>query len=131
MEQNTANNQPLVLVAEDDESNFKLIRAIIGKRCRIEWARTGVEIIDLYHRFGQEAALILMDIKMPLMDGLQATQTLREEGCRLPIIVQTAYAFSSDREKALKSGCNDVLVKPITLMDLRKCINHYIPTIAW
>lgn len=122
---------PLILVAEDDESNFKLIRAIVGKKCRLEWARTGEDIINLYHQFGTEAKMILMDIKMPIMNGLDATQTLRKEGCKLPIVVQTAYAFSTDREKAFAVGADDVLVKPITLMELRKAVSRYLPELTW
>ena len=121
----------LVHVAEDDESYFKLIRAIIGKRCRLEWGKTGEEILNLYHQHKDEAQIILMDIKMPIMTGLEATAKLRAEGCKLPIVVQTAYAFSSDREKAIEAGANNVLVKPITLMDLRQIVKEYIPSIVW
>ena len=130
MEQTTT-DMPLVLVAEDDESNFKLIRAIIGKRCRLEWGRTGQEVINLYHQHKDSARMILMDIKMPVMTGLEATAALRAEGCNLPIVVQTAYAFSSDRDKAIEVGANHVLVKPITLMELRKSGKQYIPSITW
>lgn len=130
MEQ-TTNEMPLVLVAEDDESNFKLIRAIIGKRCRLEWGRTGEELLKLYQQHKEQALMILMDIKMPIMTGLEATAKLRAEGCKLPIVVQTAYAFTSDRDKALEAGANNVLVKPITLTELRKLVKHYIPSIEW
>ena len=130
MEQ-TTNEMPLVLVAEDDESNFKLIRAIIGKRCRLEWGRTGEELLKLYQQHKEEALIILMDIKMPIMTGLEATAKLRADGCKLPIVVQTAYAFTSDRDKALEAGANNVLVKPITLTELRKLVKHYIPSIEW
>ena len=130
MEQIT-NEMPLVLVAEDDESNFKLIRAIIGKRCRLEWGRTGEELLTLYQQHKEQALMILMDIKMPIMTGLEATAKLRADGCKLPIVVQTAYAFSSDRDKALEVGANNVLVKPITLAELRKVVKQYIPSIEW
>lgn len=128
---NDTDKLPLVLVAEDDESNFKLIRAIIGKRCRLGWGKTGEEILNLYHQHKDEAQIILMDIKMPIMTGLEATAKLRAEGCKLPIVVQTAYAFSSDREKAIEAGANNVLVKPITLIDLRQIVKEYIPSIVW
>ena len=130
MEQ-TTNEMPLVLVAEDDESNYKLIRAIIGKRCRLEWGRTGEELLNLYQQQKEEALMMLMDIKMPIMTGVEATAKLRAEGCKLPIVVQTAYAFTSDRDKALEAGANNVLVKPITLAELRKVVKHYIPSIEW
>ena len=103
--------RPLILVAEDDDSNFKLIKAIIEYRDR--------------------ADAILMDIKMPVMNGLEATQIIRREGGTLPVIMQTAYAFSTDRENAIKSGASEVLVKPITLSTLRNCLSSYLPRLEW
>ena len=114
--------RPLILVAEDDDSNFKLIKAIIGKRCEIMWAKNGEEIVSLFHENRDKTDAILMDIKMPIMNGLEATRLIREEGGTLPIIMQTAYAFSADRENAIKSGASEVLVKPITLQALRDCL---------
>ena len=55
--------RPLILVAEDDDSNFKLIKAIIGKKCDIQWAKNGEEIVALFKEYGKEAKAILMDIK--------------------------------------------------------------------
>lgn len=131
MESDNHNYRPLVLVAEDDDSNFKLIKAIIGKKCEILWAVTGEEIISLCHEHGDRAEAILMDIKMPVMDGLKATEILRQEGVTLPIIMQTAYAFASDREQAMRSGATEVLVKPITLNALRSCLSKYLPRLQW
>ena len=59
--------RPLILVAEDDDSNFKLIKAIIGKKCDIQWAKNGEEIVALFKEYGKEAKAILMDIKMPCL----------------------------------------------------------------
>ena len=103
--------RPLILVAEDDDSNFKLIKAIIGKRCEIMWAKNGEEIVSLFHENRDKTDAILMDIKMPIMNGLEATRLIREEGGTLPIIMQTAYAFSADRENAIKSGASEVFVE--------------------
>ena len=60
--------RPLILVAEDDDSNFKLIKAIIGKKCDIEWAKNGEEMVQLFQEHQHRASAILMDIKMPLMN---------------------------------------------------------------
>lgn len=111
--------RPLILVAEDDDSNFKLIKAIIGKKCDILWAKNGEEMLNLYRDHGKEAWAILMDIKMPIMNGLEATRIIRQQGATLPIIMQTAYAFSSDRDNAIEAGATEVLVKPITVSALR------------
>lgn len=125
------NERPLILVAEDDDSNFKLIKAIAGKKCNLMWARTGKEILDLYKQHRGEARLILMDIKMPEMTGLEATKAIREVDKEVPIAMQTAYAFARDREVALEAGANEVLVKPITIGVLRAAISRYIPEVAW
>lgn len=123
--------RPLVLVAEDDDSNFKLIKAIIGKKCDILWAKNGEEIIALFRENREKAAIILMDIKMPIMNGLDATVIIRGEDTEIPIIMQTAYAFITDKENALKCGATEVLVKPITLAILRGCLSGYLPELKW
>ena len=130
-ENQSADYRPLILVAEDDDSNFKLIKAIIGKKCEIMWAKSGEEIVSLFRENRDKTAAILMDIKMPVMNGLDATRIIREEGGTLPIIMQTAYAFSTDRENAMRSGASEVLVKPITLSALRNCLSSYLPELKW
>ena len=97
IENQSVDYRPLILVAEDDDSNFKLIKAIIGKKCEVQWARNGEEIVSLFLENRDKADAILMDIKMPVMNGLDATQRIRREGGTLPIIMQTAYAFSCRR----------------------------------
>lgn len=123
--------RPLILVAEDDDSNFKLIKAIIGKKCDIMWAKNGEEIIALFKENRERAVAILMDIKMPIMNGLNATVIIRKEDTEIPIIMQTAYAFSTDKENALRCGASEVLVKPITLTILRGCLSRYLPLLKW
>lgn len=127
----TNDYRPLILVAEDDDSNFKLIKAIIGKRCDIEWAKNGKEMVELFGRDGGNASAILMDIKMPEMNGLEATKLIREMNADIPIIMQTAYAFSSDKENAMQAGASEVLVKPITLSVLRSTLSRYLPELKW
>ena len=127
--ESTTDFRPLILVAEDDDSNFKLIKAIIGKKCDILWAKNGEEIVKLFNENRGKAAAIL--IKMPIMTGLDATVIIRKEDQKIPIIMQTAYAFSSDKENAMKCGATEVLVKPITLSILRNCLTSYFPDLKW
>ena len=115
---------PLILIAEDDDSNFRLLNAIIGKKCEILWAKNGLEALRLYKENSDKIRLILMDLKMPGMDGFEATSAIRETDKNIPIIVQTAFAFSTDR-------CNKVLIKPISIVELRKTISTYINNINW
>ena len=79
--------RPLILVAEDDDSNFKLIKAIIGKKCDIEWAKNGQEMVELFQQHQQRAKAMLMDIKMPVMNGLEATKIIRESNTEIPIML--------------------------------------------
>lgn len=123
--------KPLVLVAEADDSSFKLIQAIIGKKCEIKRAKTGEDIVHLYRQHGERIDAILTEIKMPAMNGLEATRIIREKDRRTPIIVQTVYAFEQDLENALNAGVTEVLVKPITHNVLRTAINRYLPHIEW
>ncbi|MCK9160776.1 MAG: response regulator, partial [Bacteroidaceae bacterium] len=87
--------------------------------------------VDLYNVHGKEARLILMDIKMPFMNGLEATKIIRDCDKDIPIVVQTAYAFALDREEAMNVGATDVLVKPITLSALRNTVTRFIPEVMW
>lgn len=123
--------RPLILVAEDDESNFKLIKAIINNRCDVLWARNGQEMLNLYEQHGEQADVLLMDLKMPLMDGLEATRIIRQSSPDIPIIVQTAYTFYEDQQQAMVAGATEVLVKPITLMALRNSLKKYVPGLTW
>lgn len=127
----TTENRPLILVAEDDDSNFKLIKAIIGKKCDIEWAKNGQEMVELFQQHQDKTKAMLMDIKMPVMNGLEATKIIRESNKDIPIIMQTAYAFSSDKDNAMQAGATEVLVKPITLGVLRSTLSKYLPDLKW
>lgn len=123
--------RPLILVAEDDESNIKLIMAVIGKKTQVLWANNGRKALELYNQHKSDIELILMDIKMPEMDGLEATTEIRKMDNRIPIIVQTAYAFASDRKKSMDAGATDVLVKPIMSSVFKKSISKYLPNVVW
>lgn len=113
-----------VLVAEDVDSNFLLLKSLIGKRCNLLWAKDGDEAVNKFKEYHPD--LILMDIKMPRMDGLEATSLIRTYSQEVPIIALTAFAFEADREKALEVGCNDFLTKPVSQNALEKILERYI-----
>ena len=118
--------RPLILVAEDDDSNFKLIKAIIGKKCEVQWARNGEEIVSLFLENRDKADAILMDIKMPVMNGYDAARAIRrslhKQAGTIPIIAMTANAFSEDIRHSLTAGMNAHISKPVDMMLLEKTI---------
>ena len=113
-----------ILVAEDVESNFLLLKAIIGKTYTLLHAWNGKEAVEIYEQSHPD--LILMDIKMPEMDGLEATRIIRKVSQEIPIIALTAFAFDDDRVKALEAGCNDYLTKPLSAPLLKETIAKYL-----
>lgn len=112
-----------ILVAEDVDSNFILLKNLIGKDYTLLWAKDGFEAIEMFKQY--EPDLILMDIKMPRMNGLEATRIIRSHSQNIPIIALTAYAFESDREQALEAGCNDFVTKPVSKDALLRALGKY------
>lgn len=107
-----------ILIAEDDEVSEMLLNIEVKSFCReIVKARTGFEAVEAC-RNNPDTDLILMDIRMPEMDGYEATRQIRGFNKEVIIIAQTAYGLSGDREKAIESGCNDYIAKPIYKADL-------------
>lgn len=102
-----------VLIAEDDEASYQLLKIILEKE-GISSIHTinGKNTVEALHE-NPEISLVLMDIQMPDMDGLEATRQIRMFNKTIPIIAQTAYAQPNDEKKAKEAGCNDYIAKPI------------------
>ena len=113
-----------ILVAEDNDSNYILMTYILKRDYQFKRAKNGQEALEAALQGGID--LILMDIKMPIMDGLEATQKIKAERPDLPIVALTANAFDSDRQLALKAGCNDFLAKPVSSEKCLAMIAKYI-----
>ena len=101
-----------LLVAEDNDSNYILMTYILKKAYQYERAKNGLEAVEMVEK--GEYDLVLMDIKMPVMNGLEATKRIKEIRPELPIIAVTANAFDSDHQAAFDAGCDDFLSKPIS-----------------
>lgn len=112
-----------LLVAEDVDSNFLLMNTVLGKKYKLIRARDGREAVDMYKE--NHPDLIFMDIKMPYMDGLEATRLIRGYSKDIPIIALTAFTFESDRERAIEAGCNDYLTKPVSQEAIEKILDKY------
>ena len=113
-----------ILVAEDTDSNFDLLEAILGKDHRLIRAHDGMEAVTMFDEVKPD--LILMNIKMPNLDGLEATKIIRELSATVPIIVQSAFAYEQDRKAAEEAGCNDFIAKPIADDKLKAMIHKWL-----
>lgn len=124
MEVTDNNTQKTILVAEDVESNFLLLKALLSKTYKLLHALNGQEAVKLFNE--HQPDLILMDVKMPIMDGLEATRLIRQQSTSIPIIALTAFAFDQDRIRVMEAGCNDFLTKPLSPSILKETIAKYI-----
>jgi CheY-like chemotaxis protein len=120
----TLDKRKKVLVAEDIDSNFKLLTYFLsGSNIEILRAMNGKEAVDICLSVN-DIDLILMDIKMPIMDGYTAVKLIREKLPDIPIIAQTAYA--DDKTKAMEFGCSGFITKPFDKKSLIKIMTDHI-----
>ncbi|MDA3780064.1 MAG: response regulator, partial [Bacteroidales bacterium] len=102
-----------ILIVEDTPSNYIFIEALLKiTNASISWAKTGKEALDIIDEV-KNIDLILMDIQLPEMNGYEITKLIKMKNKNIPIIAQTAYAFSNERENSIKAGCDDYISKPI------------------
>ena len=115
-------NKPLILVAEDMDCNYELVKAILEERYSVLRANDGIDVVTKYE--SHKPDLILMDVRMPGLDGLSAAGIIRELNPTIPIIATTAFAFETDREMALAAGCNEYMSKPLEAEKLKTMIER-------
>ena len=116
-------NMKTILVAEDEESNFELVRIVLQKRYRLLRARNGIEAVTINE--DEHPDLILMDIRMPDMNGLDATRIIKEVNHNTPVVALSAYAFDENIREALAAGCDEFLAKPFRVEDLIEICSKY------
>jgi len=115
-----------ILIAEDDATSSLLVEEILKPVSKeILKANNGSEAIELFQK-NLDIDLILMDIKMPILDGFLATKEIRRFNKSVVIIAQTAYAYPQDKERALEAGCNGYIVKPLDRLELTKIIKRHL-----
>ncbi len=115
-----------LLVAEDEESNYLLIEAMLREtKVNLIHVKDGVELLEKVDE-GTEFDLVLLDLKMPRMGGLNALKIIREHNEKIPVIVQTAYDHTNHRKKSIELGCDDFLVKPLTKKNLLEVVKNYL-----
>lgn len=114
-----------ILIVEDEESNYDLLRVILKRYGpEILWAQDGQQAVDLMKN--DDIDLVLMDLQLPVMNGLEATTEIKKMKSDVPVIAQTAYAMTEDRQKAINAGCDDYIVKPMKRSHLLEIIDKHI-----
>jgi CheY-like chemotaxis protein len=113
-----------ILVAEDNDSNYLLMTFILKGHYEFFRASDGQEAVDKAST--EHPDLILMDLKMPRMGGLEATRQMKAKLPDMPIIALTANAFDSDRQQAMDAGCNAFLAKPVSAAECLKVIGEFL-----
>ena len=117
-----------ILIAEDDYINYLYIKTLLDdfdKKLKILRAKNGKEAIEICNK-NNDIDLILMDLKMPIINGIEATKKIKQFRSDLPIVAQTAYSTKEDKNKAITAGCVDFISKPINKEILYKIINNYL-----
>ena len=115
-----------VLIAEDVPANFKFISAVLrGTNAKLTWAKNGKEAVEAVLE-GGDFDMILMDLRMPIMDGYKASRHIKSIAPKLPIVALTAYAVDGDMEKALEAGCDDYLKKPVSIQNLYEKLKIFL-----
>lgn len=114
------------LVVEDFEINYLYLKAILAPSgMDVLWAKNGLEAIELV-KTGNKPDIVLMDIRLPDMDGYDVTRKIKQLYPQMPVIAQTANAVDYEKEKAYMAGCDDYITKPIYKEELLKKINNFI-----
>lgn len=130
-EKNIKREKYTILIAEDEETNYfyleTLLKDEIQINCNILHAKNGKEAVKLCLN-NDQIDFILMDLKMPIMNGHEATRIIKDTRPDIPIVAQTSYSAQTDKEKAVLAGCNDFISKPISEETLVHIINKYLIT---
>ncbi|MFK5957525.1 MAG: PAS domain S-box protein [Lutibacter sp.] len=118
-----------ILIAEDEEVNYLFLETLLVDILKLEYtilhAKNGVEAIEMC-KTNPKISMVLMDLKMPVMSGYEATKKIREFLPKIPIIAQTAYSTKEEEDRAIEAGCNEFISKPINKEMLFKIIENYL-----
>lgn len=117
-------NKPVLLIAEDDDSSFLLLQLLLTKEYQIQRAVNGLEAVRMVRDGAFDA--VLMDIRMPEMDGVEALRQIRLFNPVIPVVMQTANAFESDRQISLEAGCSGFITKPIVASQLKEVLKNVL-----
>ena len=117
-------NMKTILVAEDEDSNYELVKIVLQKRYRLLRAHNGIEAVQINE--DEHPDLILMDICMPGMNGLDATRIIKEVSHNTPVVALSAYAFDENIREAKTAGCDEFMAKPFRVENLIEMVRKYV-----
>lgn len=117
-------NLKTILVAEDEDSNYELVKIVLQKRYRLLRAHNGIEAVTINE--DEKPDLILMDIRMPEMNGLDATRIIKVINHATPVIALSAYAFEENIREAKAAGCDEFMAKPFRVENLIEVVKKYL-----
>ena len=116
-------NAKTILVAEDEDSNYELVKIVLQKRYKLLRAHNGIEAVNINE--DEKPDLVLMDIRMPGMNGLDATRIIKEVS-QTPVIALSAYAYEENIRNALEAGCDEFMAKPFKVENLIEVVKKYL-----
>lgn len=115
-----------ILIAEDEAvSRFLFEKALKKTQANLFFVKNGFEAVQMV-KDNQEIDAVIMDIRLPIMDGLEATTKIKKIIPEMPVIIQSAYAMQTTREEAFESGCDDFITKPIKVETLLAILHHHL-----
>ncbi len=117
-------NMKTILVVEDEDSNYELVKIVLQKRYRLLRAHNGIEAVQMNE--DEHPDMILMDIRMPGMNGLDATRIIKEVSHDTPVVALSAYAFDEDIRQAKAAGCDEFMSKPFRVEHLIEMVRKYV-----
>ena len=117
-------NMKKILVAEDEDSNYELVKIVLQKRYKLLRAHNGIEAVTMNE--DEHPDMILMDIRMPEMNGLDATRIIKEVSSDTPVVALSAYAFEENIREAKAAGCDDFMAKPFKVENLIEMVKKYL-----
>ncbi len=120
----TDKKRKTIMVCEDEDSNYELVKIVLSKRYNLIRARNGIEAVTMQE--DENPDLILMDIRMPEMNGLDATRIIKEVNQKVPIIALSAYAFEDNIRETMEAGCDEFMAKPFKVEDLIDTVARYL-----
>jgi PAS domain S-box-containing protein len=123
------NDKHVILIVEDEEVNYLYIETLLEDEieinCKTVHAKNGKDAVNICKE-NTDICFVLMDMKMPVMNGFEATKLIKELRPNLPIVAQTAYTSNEDKEQAFSAGCDDFISKPISEESLYEVLNKYL-----